>query len=33
MKKKIDLSGIDPQKLDPKQEKELFASLSDEELV
>ena len=33
MKKKIDLSGIDPQKLDPKQEKELFAALSDEELA
>ena len=33
MEKKIDLTGIDFQKLDPKQEKELFASLSDEELA
>ena len=33
MEQKIDLTGIDPQKLDPKQEKELFAALSDEELA
>ena len=33
MEKKIDLTGIDFQKLDPKQEKELFSSLSDEELA
>ena len=33
MEQKIDLTGINPQTLDPKQEKELFASLSDEELA
>ena len=33
MEQKLDLTGIDPQKLDPKQEKELFAALSDEELA
>ena len=33
MEQKIDLTGIDPQKLDPKQEKELFAALSDAELA
>ena len=33
MEQKIDLTGLDPQTLDPKQAKELFASLSDEELA
>ena len=33
MDQKIDLTGLDPQTLDPKQAKELFASLSDEELA
>ena len=33
MEQKLDLTDIDPQKLDPKQEKELFAALSDEELA
>lgn len=33
MEQKIDFSRIDPQTLDPKQEEELFASLSDEELA
>ena len=33
MEQKIDLTGINPQTLDPKQEEELFASLSDEELA
>ena len=33
MEQKLDLHGIDPQTLDPKQEEELFASLSDEELA
>ena len=33
MEQKIDLTNIDPQTLDPKQEKELFAALSDEELA
>ena len=30
MEQKIDFSRIDPQTLDPRQEKELLASLSDE---
>ena len=33
MEQKLDLTAIDPQTLDPKQEEELFASLSDEELA
>ena len=33
MEQKLDLHSIDPQTLDPKQEKALFASLSDEELA
>lgn len=33
MEKKIDLTSIDLQKFDPKQAKELYASLSEEELA
>ena len=33
MEQKLDLTGINSQTLDPKQEKELFAALSDEELA
>ena len=33
MEQKIDLNSINSQALDPKQEKELFAALSDEELA
>ena len=33
MEKELDLENIDAQKLDPRQEKELFRSLSDEEMA
>ena len=33
MEQKLDLHGIDPQTLDPRQAKELLAALSDEELA